>query len=503
MITDTLRLRCLLAVSMLIVLALAIGWLVGAGVISVPSRNVFGAEKISLKVAGQLSPASLGDFKNGYASAIDPALPTVVNISTTTFVKRQNNVPEFFNDPFFRQFFGDQSEAPASGPQTERENALGSGVIVNPDGYVLTNNHVVSEATDIQVFTTDKRQFKAKVIGTDPRTDIAVVKIDASGLPALTLGDSEKLKVGDLVFAIGDPMGVGETATTAIVSAVGRGLGGAIERYEDFIQTDAAINPGNSGGALIDVHGDLIGINTAIVTQNGGGNQGIGFAIPINMARNVMEQILDHGKVIRGYLGVTVQQVSPNIATAFGLTHGGGALVGDVSPDSPAAKAGIERGDVIMEINGESVNGPDDLSVRVSRMSPDTVVHLKVFRAGQTRDLTVTLGELREQGTASNQGRETSGAALQGVQVQNLTATLARQLGLPPATEDVMVSSVDSSSPAASAELERSDVMLEVNRKTVHNVNQYDQALAGTGKQPVLLLIDRGGTTHFLVVQPQ
>jgi len=495
--------RNLFSVSMLIILVIAVAALIGEGVISSSGRRVFGAEKIPLKIAGQLPPVSLGDFKNGFASAIDPALPAVVNISTTTVVKRQYNFPDIFNDPLFRQFFGDQFESPSSGTQTEREHALGSGVIVNPDGYILTNNHVIKGATDIQVFTTDKKQFKAKVIGADSRTDIAVVKVDATGLPTLTLGDSEKLKVGDLVFAIGDPMGVGETATTGIVSATGRGLGGAIEHYEDFIQTDAAINPGNSGGALIDLHGDLIGINTAIITQNGGGNQGIGFAIPINMARQVMEQILDHGKVIRGYLGVTIQQVSPNIAKAFGLSHGGGALVGDVSPDSPAAKAGIERGDVILQLNGETVSGPDDLSVRISQMSPGSTVHLKVFRSGQARDVAVTLGEYAEKGAASNPGGEAGGVALQGVQVQALTRSLARELGLPPTTEGVVVTSVDPSSDAAAANLERGDVILEVNRKPVHSVSQYDQAIAGIGKQPVLLLINREGTTHFIVVQPQ
>jgi len=501
---DTFRSRSWLSISVLVVLALGIGGLlVGAGVIGRTGRSVFGAEKIPLKIAGQLPPVSLGDFKNGFASALDPALPAVVNISTTTVVKRQYNMPNFFDDPLFRQFFGDQFEAPSPGPQTERENALGSGVIVNPDGYVLTNNHVVSGATDIQVFTTDKKQFKARVVGADPRTDIAIVKIDATGLPALTLGDSEKLKVGDLVFAIGDPMGIGETATTGIVSAVGRGLGGAIEQYEDFIQTDAAINPGNSGGALIDVHGDLIGINTAIITQNGGGNQGIGLAIPINMARNVMEQILDHGRVIRGYLGVTIQQVSPNIAKAFGLSHGGGALVGDVSPDSPAAKSGIERGDVILQLNGDAVNGPNDLSVRVAQMAPGSIAHLKLFRTGQTRDLTVTLGENTEKNAASNQGGQVGGAALQGVEVQNLTPSLARELGLATVTEGVVIAFVDSFSAAATAGLQRGDVILEVNRKPVHNVNQYDQAIAGASKQPVLLLINRGGTTHFVVVQSE
>lgn len=261
------------------------------------------ADKVSLRIDKDPAPVNLAEFKNGYAPVIDPALPAVVNISSTKIVKQQNNVPSLLNDPFFRQFFGDQSNRQLNRPETEREYSLGSGVVVNPDGYILTNNHVVSGASDIQVFTQDKKKFKAKVIGTDAKTDIAVLKIDTSGLPALTLGDSSKLKVGDVVFAIGDPFGVGETVTMGIVSATGRGLGGALEHYENFIQTDASINPGNSGGALLDLHGDLVGINTAIIT-GGGRSQGVGFAIPINMASNVMEQIAEHGKVIRGNLDV-------------------------------------------------------------------------------------------------------------------------------------------------------------------------------------------------------
>lgn len=487
---------------LLIVVALVAGGLVRAGIVRLPGHAVLGAEKVSLRIVKDTSPISLADFKNGFASVVGPALPAVVNISSTKIVKQQFNIPGFFNDPLFRRFFGDQFAPPSPGPRTEREYSLGSGVVVNPDGYILTNSHVVSGASDVEVFTQDRKKFKAKVIGADPRTDVAVLKIDASNLPTLTLGDSSKLKVGDIVFAIGDPFGIGETATSGIVSATGRGLGGAIERYEDFIQTDAAINPGNSGGALIELHGNLIGINTAIISGGGGGNQGVGFAIPINMARNVMDQIVEHGKVIRGYLGVTIQAVDPDMAKAFGLTRGGGALVGDVSANSPAAKSGIERGDVILELNGQSVNGPDDLSVRVSEMAPGTVAHLKVFRNGRTRDMDVTLGEYLEKGQAP-QRSEGAGTALKGVQVQNLTRDLAQQLGLPASSTGVVITEVDPSSAAAAAGIQRGDVIQEVNRKPVRNVDQYQQALSGTGNQPVLLLVSREGITHFIVVQPQ
>jgi len=314
------------------------------------------------------------------------------------------------------------------------------------------------------------------------------------------LTDSSKLKVGDIVFAIGDPFGIGETATMGIVSATGRGLGQTIERYEDFIQTDAAINPGNSGGALLDIHGDLVGNNTAIISGGSGGNQGVGFAIHSNMARNVMEQILEHGKVIRGHLGVVVQRVDPDMAKAFGLSHGGGALVSDLTPGGPAAKAGIERGDIILEMNGQPVNGSEDLSVRVSETPPGTTIHLKVFRNGQTRNVAVTLGELSEKAEA--QAGEKAGASLDGVKVDNLTPDEASQLGLPKGTTGVVVTSVDPSSPAAAANLQRGDLIQEVNRKPVHNVAQYQEALAGTAGKAVLLLVNRGGTTLFLIVQP-
>ncbi len=487
----------------IVVAALIAGGLWRAGVFGPPKR-VFGQQKVLLNVASNFTPVTLGNFKNGFSSVIDPALNSVVNISSSKVVNQQGNAPNFFSDPFFRQFFGDQLGPQSQGPQKEREFSLGSGVIVNSDGYILTNNHVVSGASDVEVFTRDQKKYKAKVIGTDPRTDVAVLKVDAIGLPAMAVGDSSRLKVGDLVFAIGDPFGVGETATTGIVSATGRALGGAIEHYEDFIQTDAAINPGNSGGALIDLHGDLIGINTAIIS-GGGGNQGVGFAIPINLARNVMTQIVDHGKVIRGYLGVSIQGVNPDIAKAFGLSHGGGALIGDVRPGSPAAKAGIERGDIILQLNGQAVTGPDDLSVRISEMAPNTVAHLQVFRNGVTKETDVTLGDYppgSQTGQAMNGGGQ-GATSLKGLQVQNLTPDIAQQLGIASGVTGVVVSSVDPMSAAAEAGIQRGDVIEEVDRKPVHNVEQYRQAISGVGSQPILLLVSRNGGTLYVVLEPQ
>ena len=460
------------------------------------------ASKVPLKIDKDPAPVNLANFTNGYAPVIDPALPAVVNISSTKVVKQQNNFQSIFNDPLFRQFFGDQFN-PSDVPQTNREYSLGSGVIVNPDGYILTNDHVISGASDIEVFTQDKKKFKAKLIGTDSLTDIAVLKIDASSLPALTLGDSSQLKVGDVVFAIGDPFGIGETATMGIVSATGRGLGGSIEHYENFIQTDAAINPGNSGGALIDLHGDLVGINTAIITGSGsGGNQGVGLAIPVNMARNVMEQIVDRGKVIRGHLGVAIQSVDADMAKAFGLPQGGGALVSDVTPGSPAAKAGIERGDIILALDGKPISGPDDLSVNISETSPGTTIHLKIARNGQTRDVAATLTELAEK-ERNPVTAISKNSALQGVQVEDLTPGIARQLGVAPSLTGVVITAVDPSSPAAAADLESGDIIQEVNRKPVHNIDEYNHEAAGLGNRPALLLVNRAGNTHFIVVESQ
>lgn len=485
-------------VVVVIAAVLIAGGLLRAGVVHVPGYSVHATPQVAVHVIKEASPVSLADFKNGFASVVGPALPAVVNISSTKVVKRK--MPNVFEDPFFRQFFGNQFGLQQP-PQTQREHSLGSGVIVNSDGYILTNNHVIAGASDIEVFTQDRKKFKARIIGADKRTDIAVLKIDATGLPTLSLGDSSDLKVGDVVFAIGDPFGIGETATMGIVSATRRALGGAIEHYEDFIQTDAAINPGNSGGALIDLHGNLIGINTAILS-GGGGNEGVGFAIPVNLAHNVMDQIVQHGKVIRGYMGVAIQSVSPDMAQAFGLNQGGGALIGDVTPGGPAAKAGLQRGDIVLQLDGTQVTGSDDLSLRISQLAPGSVAHLQIYRNGKNQDLNVTLGEFPEN-AESGAPAESRSSALSGLQVQNLTPELRQQLNLPAGTQGVVVTNVDPSSAAAAANIQQGDVIQEVDHMPVHTVQEYEQAIAGKVNQPALLLINEGGSTHFVVVTPQ
>jgi len=494
-------------VATLMVLAAIAGGAITTGLQKWSSGSVYGAPSLPVTVAHDSAPIPLGSFANGFASVLKPALPAVVNIHTSKIVKpKGNQMMPFFNDPFFRQFFGNGQNMQ---PQPEREQSLGSGVIITSDGTILTNNHVIDGATDIKVDLADKRDFTAKLVGTDPLSDIAVLKINATGLPTLPIGDSSKLQVGDVVFAIGDPFGIGETATMGIVSAIGRtGLG--IERYENFIQTDASINPGNSGGAMINLHGDLVGINTAILSEGSGGNEGIGFAIPIDMARNVMTQIVEHGKVTRGYLGLLPQPVTPEIAKEFGLSEPAGALVGSVEP-GPAAKAGIKRGDIILKVNGESVTSDNDLRLKISQTAPGTTVRLTIWRDSRTQDVSVTLGQLPTQEAENNSEGENSGSgAMQGVQVQNLSQDMAQQLGVPEGTHGVVVTAVDQASPAAAAGVQRGLVIQEVNHKAVNNVQEYKQALQSAGDRAVLLLVmipssvsqSANGVTQYIVVEP-
>jgi serine protease Do len=444
-----------------------------------------------------------GPSKTGFAPVVKAVLPDVVNISTSKVVRAEaEQLPEgMFNDPFFRQFFGNDGQGfnnrqQNQNPRSQREESLGSGVIVSPDGYILTNNHVIEGATDVKVTLSNKKQLQAKVIGADPKTDVAVLKIEGSGYPAITIGDSSKVQVGDYALAVGDPFGVGQTVTMGIVSAMNRGNLG-IEDYEDFIQTDAPINPGNSGGALVNDRGELIGINTAILSHGSGGNQGIGFAVPVNLARQVMDQIMDHGKVTRAYLGIVVQDVTPAIAKAMGQNELRGALVGDVKASSPAGKAGLQRGDIILEINGKQVSDSRELRMNISMMKPDADVKLRILRDGKESDRTVKLGELA---TSEVQAKGEEGAskdALEGVTLENLDADAAKQLGLSPATKGVVVTDISPSSPEADSGLRRGDVIQEVNHQPVRNVSELNEAIRKSGKNP-LLLVNRQGSTLFI-----
>jgi len=487
--------------TIVVVAAFAGGALLSQGFRNWAGHSVFGAPSTPITIAQNALPVSLGNFANGFSAVIKPALPAVVNIRTSKIVKPQpNQMSPMFNDPMFRQFFGDQFGQGQGKPHAEREQALGSGVIITPDGTILTNNHVIDGASDIKVQLSDKREFAAKLVGADPKSDLAVLKIEGKDLPTLPLGDSSQLNVGDLIFAIGDPFGVGETATMGIVSATGRGRLG-IEEYENFIQTDAAINPGNSGGAMIDIHGNLVGVNTAILSHGGsGGNEGVGFAIPISMAKPIMDQILAHGKVVRGYLGVHIEDFSPELAKSFNFNQSGGVLIGDVSPNTPASNAGLKRGDVIVKLNGQAVNDANDLRLTISQMAPNTGVKLEIWREGKTQDYNVSLGELPTEKTAAQGSDETGSGEIQGIEVQDLTPEFSQQLNLPAGTRGAVVTSVDPSSAAAAAGVSRGDVIQEINHKPVTNAAQYRQLMAGVGTQPILLLVNSGGVTHFVVV---
>jgi serine protease Do len=486
----------ILAGAMIVSLGMA-GW----GVARASQKFFTPGVHISMKMA---DPAE-GPSKTGFAPVVKSVLPDVVNISTSKVVKAsdqpdmQDGMPDGM-PPFFQQFFGRQygpnSENRSPKQRDQREDSLGSGVIVSPDGYILTNNHVIDGATDVRVTFGDKRQLKAKIVGADPKTDIAVLKVEGTDFPAITIGDSSKVQVGDYALAIGDPFGVGQTVTMGIISATNRGNLG-IEDYEDFIQTDAPINPGNSGGALINDRGELVGINTAILSHGSGGNEGIGFAVPVNLARSVMTQILDHGKVNRAYLGIMVQDITPGISKAMNLKDMKGVLVGDVSPNGPASRSGVQRGDVILELNGKPMEDSRQLRNTISMMDPTATVKLKLVRNGNPTDVTVTLGELPSEKEQAKAEEGTSEKALNGVTVENLDAQSARQLGLSPSTPGVVVTDIDRTSPLSSAGLRTGDVIQEVNHQPVKNVAQFEEAIRKAGNNP-LLLVNRKGSTLFL-----
>lgn len=432
--------------------------------------------------------------------------PAIVNIQTTQVVKQTPLMP--FNDPFFRQFFGQMDV-----PRSRREHALGSGVIVTSDGYIVTNNHVIEQASDVQVLLPDNRQFKAKVVGTDPQTDVALIKINAGNLPTAPLGDSSTVKVGDTVMAFGNPFGLNFSISRGSVNAVGRS-GLNIEHYESFIQTDAPINPGNSGGALVNIRGQVIGINTAILSNGGGmgsqgGFQGIGFAIPSNSVKSIMGSLMKTGKVVRGYMGVRLEQLTSALSQQFGVPDISGALVTDVEPGSPAEKAGLKSGDIIRTFNGQAVDTPSTLQYAVAGSPPGTNATLGVWRDRKLTSVNITLGELPSR-TAST-GRGPHGAfgqapataengALRGVAVQDLTPSVRQQLGLPAGQPGVVVAQVAPDSPAGQV-LQPGDVILSINRQPVRTVDDYNR-LASAASGQTLLQVEHEGATLFVVVSP-
>ncbi|HSU54540.1 MAG TPA: DegQ family serine endoprotease [Candidatus Dormibacteraeota bacterium] len=440
---------------------------------------------------------------NSYAPIVKKVTPAVVKVYTSTKVHNTSfNAPQGMDD-FLRRFFGDDSQGrmPRRDGAVPRQQGIGSGVIVSKEGYILTNNHVVDGADELKVSLTDGREFTAKVIGRDPKSDLAVIKIDAKDLPTVPVADSDKVEVGDVVLAVGNPFGIGQTVTSGIVSATDRH--GAIGLdYEDFIQTDAAINPGNSGGALVDSEGRLIGINTAILSRSGG-NQGIGFAIPSNLARDVMTSLVRDGKVTRGYLGVMIQDVTPSLAKEFNLKDNSGALVGDVTSDSPAQKAGLKSGDVITEFNGKKVRDSRQLKLEVARVQPGETVPVKVLRDGSTRSLEVSVAEIpgtERLAKNDNSGDKQDNGTLNGVTVGDLDSQSRHQFELPQNVRGVVITEVDPSSPAAEAGLKPGDVIQEINRKPVKSAEEAVKLTEKTGEKVTLLRVWSKGGSHYVVV---
>jgi serine protease Do len=447
-----------------------------------------------------ISPESkklLGSFSNALAEVAEAVRPAVVNISTTTTIPAEENpFGDMFNDPFFRRFFGDQFNHPGQN-RKQKSSALGSGVIVSDTGYILTNNHVIKGADDIKVVLYDKREFKGTVVGTDPKTDLAVVKIDAKDLPIIPLGTSSTLKTGDVVLAIGNPFGLNQTITMGIVSAVGRSNLGLAD-FVDFIQTDAAINPGNSGGALVNTNGELVGINTAIFSTSGG-YMGIGFAIPSDMATSIMDSIIKNGRVIRGWLGVSTQALTPELEQTFKLKDRTGALVSGVIANSPADKAGLKRGDLIVAVDGKQVNDPVGLRNIVASLPPGTKIGLNIIREGVMLSINATLAELQDKTAA---GKTQFKNSLKGVSVQELTPGIREKLAIPEDLNGVVVTDVGPDSPAQGS-LQPNDVIQEVNRKEIKNTQDFEQAIAKIGQQEkILLLVYRQGGSIYLAFKP-
>ncbi|MEE9219538.1 MAG: DegQ family serine endoprotease [Acidobacteriota bacterium] len=500
----TSALRRSMPVLVLSIATLLLGFLAGWGAHS--AQRLLPAEAAARQRQPIFSPpapaasaAALDEGLNGSLTKVARAvMPAVVNISSTRIVRTRGPQSPFHTNPFFRRFFGEDFFRHFDVPLERREQSLGSGVIVSSDGYVLTNNHVVESADEIRVALADRQEFVAKVVGTDPKTDLAVLKLDSEDLPYLSLGDSDATEVGEVVLAIGNPFGIGQTVTMGIISAKGRAHMG-IADYEDFIQTDAAINPGNSGGALVNTRGELIGINTAIASRTGG-YQGIGFAIPSNMARSVSEELIHSGKVTRGWLGVIIQEVTPPLAEAFKLNKARGSLVGDVAPGSPAARGGLQRGDVIIEYEGREVTDTQQLRLWVAATPVGHEAKIVVLRDGKRIPLEVTIGELEDEEQAAAPSAGPS-RALEGVQVEELTASMARRLGIPRTVRGVVVSRVQPGSTAAEGGLETGDVIREVNRTSIASVSEYRSAVRAAGNRPVVLLVQRGGTTFYMTVR--
>ena len=491
-------------------------WLFGATLLAAGGLFWSGAalgeqNKVAVKVDEQPIPRSEHVDTTSFSPVVKRVAPSVVKVLVTERAKNvpAQEVPPFFDDPMFRQFFGDQFGGRGNSRHIYRQpqqEGLGSGVIVSTDGYVLTNNHVVNGADVIKVTLADGRELTAKVVGTDPQSDLAVVKVEAKDLPAITFTDSDKIEVGDRVLAIGNPFGIGQTVTSGMVSGLGRATMGL--DYEDFIQTDAAINPGNSGGALVDVQGRLVGVNTAILSRSGG-SQGIGFAIPSNLARNVMEQLVKGGKVVRGYLGVALQDLTPELVDAFKLKTREGALVSDVVPGGPAAKAGVKSGDVLTDFNGKKILDGRHLKLTVANVAPDTEVPLVVLRDGNPVELKVKVGEntgkhlhssIENDDNGKKPSNDNDTGTLNGVGVGDLDPQVRREFDIPAKVQGAIVTDVDPSSAGAEAGLQPGDVIQEINHHPVRSADDAVKLTEKTESKKTLLKIWSQRGIRYIIV---
>ena len=472
----------------------------------VVSAATFGGGAAAAEVETTPAPAVVAQAPQGsYADMLARVTPAVVTVRAARRARESQQFP-FMDDPALREMFGDRFRQQAPRSEERVERGLGSGVVVSADGYILTNHHVVDGAEDIKVELNDGRTLAATVVGSDAPSDLAVLKIEATGLPVLPLGDSDKARVGDVALAVGNPLGIGQTVTSGIISAKGRTTGLSDGSFEDFIQTDAAINRGNSGGALVNAAGELIGINSQIFSPTGG-NIGIGFAIPSNMAKDVMGQLIKTGSVRRGMLGVNIQPVTADLAASLGLGQARGAIVSGVQAGGPADRAGVKRGDVITAFNGTPVNDNNTLRNAVARTQPGNVATLNVSRDNREQQLRVTLGELP---VASARGRAAEGegathesAGGLGLTVQPLGPALVERFNLKGATQGLVVTDVAQAGAGAEAGFQPGDVIEEVNRRPVRTAAELQTALKNSGERPALLLVNRGGDSVFLPVRPR
>ncbi len=483
--------------------------LLSVSVFSGCKTGLLGSESVPAapsQPAAPPAPLVVDGVRTSYADVVEKTSSAVVRIEADHRSKPQTQ-QQPLGDDFFKQF-----QIPNQNQKPQIERGLGSGVMVSADGTILTNAHVVDGADKIVVMMSDNKSFDAKVIGTDKPSDLAVLKIEAQNMPFLTLGNSDNVRVGDIVLAIGNPLGIGQSVTAGIISAKGRRTGLSDGSFEDFLQTDAPINRGNSGGALVNLNSELIGINSQILSGGPqGGSIGIGFSIPSNMAKSVLEQLLKDGKVHRGMLGVNIQTITDDIAKSLELKDRSGVLVSNVRPGSAADKAGIKRNDIITAINGEKIEDSNVLRNKVAGTLPGSEIKLSVTREGNPLDFTATLEEF-DTDSAKTSDQKTNGDAEPekesqsgklGLTLQPVTPQIAKQLGLPSDSEGMVVSDVDESGAAAEAGIARGDIILEINRQSVNSVDAVQSALTRSGDKPALLLISRRGQIVYLTVKPQ